>query len=119
MEYTEEVLIPRMADLMDDKLEKGFQSFERRFEKKMDEKFKNGFESFEKKMDLKFARQNYEIKEYVDKKLSNYTDKIFKKLDKKYEQEKQFRSKVVELFKKNKIGTAEDWAYLDGMVAGT
>lgn len=63
------------------------------------------------------AASEYRIKEYVDKKLENHTAELFKRLDKRYEKEKQFRRKVVELFKRHNIGTAEDLAFLDGIVS--
>lgn len=52
-------------------------------------------------------------------KLADYTSDIFKRLDKKYAREKQFKTKVVELFRKHNIGTPEEIAYLEGLSKGT
>ncbi|MBI5729433.1 MAG: hypothetical protein HY983_04325 [Candidatus Magasanikbacteria bacterium] len=49
---------------------------------------------------------NYDLRVYIDEKLSDYTSDIFKRLDKKYKQDVQFKEKVVELFSKHKIGAA-------------
>ena len=64
-------------------------------------------------------RNNYQSDVYVDEKLDYYTTDIFKRLDKKYQKEKQFKEKIVELFKKHKIGSSEDLAFLDGLVQGS
>ena len=64
------------------------------------------------------ADVKHELKSYIDDKLANYTSDIFKRLDKKYGKEKQFKTKVVELLRKHQIGTSEDLAYLEGLVDG-
>lgn len=91
LEYTDEFLIPRMSDLMDEKLEEKF--------------------------DKKLAVQTHELKDYVDKKLANSTAEIFQRLDRKYGTDKQFKTRVIELFKKHKIGAANDWNFLEGLMA--
>ena len=45
--------------------------------------------------------------------------KNLKLVDKKYQKEKQFKEKVVELFKKHKIGSATDLAFLEGLVSAS
>jgi hypothetical protein len=86
LEYTDEFLIPRLSDVIDDKI-----------------KTAN-------------AGQESRIKSYMDDKLADYTSDIFRRLDKKYKKEKQFKEKVVELFKKHKIGTGEDISFLEGYI---
>ena len=89
LEYTDELLIPKVGEIMDEKIKMGNASLE------------------------------HSLKSYIDDKLADYSSDIFKRLDKKYEKEKQFKSKVVELFRAHHIGTPEDVAYLEGLVHGT
>lgn len=84
-EFTDEVLLPRISDLI------------------------------EVKVDEKIARLEHNLKSYIDDKLADYTSDIFKRLEKKEIKEKEFKRKVVELFKKHDIGTSEDLAFLDGL----
>ncbi|MFA5813397.1 MAG: hypothetical protein WC862_02695 [Patescibacteria group bacterium] len=88
LEYTDEFLIPRFSELMDDKIKEAN------------------------------AKQTHEIKSYLDNRLADHTAELFSRLDRKYQSEKQFREKVVELFRKHQIGTTEDIAYLAGLAAG-
>ena len=60
----------------------------------------------------------HRLKSYIDDKLADYTSDIFKRLDKKYAQDKQFKVKVVGLLRTHKIGTAEEIAYLEGLAEG-
>ncbi|OGH71659.1 MAG: hypothetical protein A2921_04710 [Candidatus Magasanikbacteria bacterium RIFCSPLOWO2_01_FULL_43_20b] len=66
---------------------------------------------------VKDANANLEnrLKSYIDDKLADYTSDIFKRLEKKDIKEKEFKRKVVELFKRHDIGTTEDLAFLDGL----
>lgn len=93
LEYTDEFLIPKFSELMDYKLE-----------------------SVNGEWDKKFASQTHELKSYIDDKLADHTLEMFRRLDEKYQKEKQFRERVVALFKKNNIGSPEDIAYLEGLV---
>ncbi len=88
LEFTDEFLIPKMGELMDEKIK------------------------------IWNASLDHSLKSYIDDKLANYTSDIFKRLDKKYERERQFRSKIVELFRAHNIGKPEDIAYLEGLVGG-
>ncbi len=117
-EFTDQVLIPRMADLMDIKIDEKFDGFEKKvdkkfegFEKKMDKKF----EGFEKKMNKKFANHEYNMKTYIDEKLADYTSEIFSRLAKKEKKESDFRKTVVNILKKHNIGTEKELAYLKGL----
>lgn len=98
-EFTDEVLLPRMSDLMDDKLDKRFAQLDL-------------------ELDKRFAQQNYELKDYIDKKLADYTSDIFRRLEKRDIHDKHFKVKVVELFKKHRIGTEKELAFLEGLVSG-
>lgn len=61
------------------------------------------------------AQQENRLKDYIDRKLTDHTAELFKRLDEKYQKEKQFHEKVIDLFKKHKIGGPEDIAYLEGL----
>lgn len=100
LEFTDDFLIPKMSEMMDEKIKTGNALLE--------EKIKTGNANLE-----------HNLKSYIDDKLANYTSDIFKRLDKKYQKEKQFKEKVVELFKKHNIGSKEDLAFLEGLVAGS
>lgn len=89
LEFTDELLIPKMSELMDEKIKVGNASLE------------------------------HNLKSYIDDKLADYTSDIFKRLDKKYDKDRQFKNKVVELLRTHNIGTTEDLAYLEGLVEGT
>lgn len=66
-------------------------------------------------MDKKNAELEYKLKTYIDNKLAEYTSDIFKRLDKKYQKDLEFKKGVVALLKKHKIGSAEEIAYLAGL----
>ncbi len=97
LQFTEEVLMPSIGKMFND--------FEIKMDKKMDAKLKTSF-----------AKHTYEMKSYFDDKLADSTSDIFKRLDKKYEKDKQFKSRVVDVFRRSNIGTVEDIAYLQGML---
>ena len=63
------------------------------------------------------AGVEYRLKDYMDHKFADHTSDMFKRLDKRYEEDRQFKSKVVELFKKHRIGTEKDIAFLEGYLA--
>ena len=89
LEYTDGFLIPRLSDVMDEKIMAS--------EQRMDER-----------MNERMGKLEYDLKSYIDQKLdeklSEYTLMLFKKLDNRFERERQFKAKVVELFKKNNFG---------------
>ncbi len=107
LEFTDDFLIPKMGEMMDEKIEKGLQAFEVRFEAKMDGKINTAT-----------GKLNHDLKEFITEKQADTVSEIFERLDRKYQKEKQFKEKVLELFKKHNIGSSEDLAYLEGLVAG-
>ncbi len=129
LEFTEDILIPRIGDMMDEKMDKRFDAFEVKMDKKMDIRFDNfeakmdkKFDEFEIKIDDKLKKMKAEIehslKAYVDRKSTETIEEIFRRLEKKYGNDHAFREKVVEVLKKNKIGTEKDFAYFEGILAG-
>ncbi len=106
-EFTDQVLIPRMADLMDVKINENLGVFKEEINEK--------FEGFEKKMNKKFANHEYNMKTYIDEKLADYTSEIFSRLAKKEKKESDFRKTVVNILKKHNIGTEKELAYLKGL----
>ena len=85
-----------------------------RLEKRV-EKVEQGLGHVEQRL----GEVNYDLKVYIDEKLADYTSDIFNRLDKKYKKDGQFKEKVVELFRKHKIGTPEELAFLKGLVEGS
>ncbi|MFA4831669.1 MAG: hypothetical protein WC618_05930 [Patescibacteria group bacterium] len=104
--------------LMDTLVEFADQVLLPRFEKTVDQKI--GIANAQQTQEMKTAnaQQTHELKSYIDDKLAVHTAELFSRLDRKYQSEKQFREKVVELFRKHQIGTTEDIAYLAGLAAG-
>lgn len=102
LEYTDEFLIPKMSELMDEKIV----ASEQRIGERMNDRI---------------GKLEYDLKSYVDQKLdeklSEHTLALFKKLDSRFERERQFKEKVIELFKKNNFGTPEDIAFLEGLAS--
>ncbi len=96
-EFTEEVLLPRMSDLMEEKIIQSEVRTEGRLQKAL-------------------AQQTHDLKDYIDRKLADHTAEMFRRLDERYKKDKQFKEKILELFKRNNIGTPEDIAYLQGIV---
>ncbi|MEK7532731.1 MAG: hypothetical protein AAB579_03985 [Patescibacteria group bacterium] len=47
----------------------------------------------------------------------DHTAELFERLDAKSQKEKQFKGKVIEIFKKNNFGTPEDIAFLEGLAS--
>lgn len=101
LEYTDDFLLPKISDIMDEKIQKNNVKFEYNFNK----------------LERNFSKLEYNLKSYIDDKLADYTSDIFKRLDKKYQHDKKFKEKIVELLKKHHIGTEVDLAYLEGLVS--
>ncbi|OGH73861.1 MAG: hypothetical protein A3C90_01295 [Candidatus Magasanikbacteria bacterium RIFCSPHIGHO2_02_FULL_51_14] len=99
VEYTDQILIPRLEEMMDKKIV----SSEVRLKEHVDKKI---------------AGSEHRMMTYIDRKLTDSIAGLFKRLDAKYQKEKQFREKVVELLKRHNIGTSEDIAYLEGLAQG-
>lgn len=57
------------------------------------------------------------IMDYVDKRIATQTAEIFGRLDKRYEDDRQFKTRIVTLFKKHKIGSSKDIAFFEGYLA--
>lgn len=95
LEYTEEVLIPRFSDVVDDKIKES-----------------------EERIDQKFAKYNHELKDYIDRKLTDHTTELFRRLDARYDNDKKFKSKVLEILRRNNFASSEELAFLEGLVAG-
>lgn len=58
----------------------------------------------------------HELKEYIDKKLAENNDNLLKRLNIKFEKDKQFKTKEIALFKSHQIGAVEDIKFLEGCV---
>ena len=67
------------------------------------------------KLEEKVNRIEYNLKVYIDEKMADYTSDIFKRLEKKYQQDRCFKQKIVELLKKHKIGSLEEISFLEGL----
>lgn len=97
LEYTDQFLIPAMSEII---------------------KGESGTIKTEIKTEMKaeMAKLEHNLKSYIDDKLANYTSDIFKRLERTFQRDKAFKEKLVDVLKKNKIGTAEEIAFLEGVV---
>lgn len=95
-EFTEQVLLPQIETTVERAI----------------------IENVDKIVSGKTAGLEYNLKEYIDKKFDDHSTELFKRLERKEQKEKQFKEKVVDLFKRHNIGTPEDLAFLDGLVKG-
>lgn len=59
------------------------------------------------------------LKDYIDRKFSDHQTVLFKKMDEERKRDVQFKEKVIEIFRRQKIGSAEDIAYLEGLAFHT
>ena len=89
LEFTDEFLIPRFSELMDLKLKEA-----------------NG-------------QLEYNLKTYIDAKMADYTSDIFKRLEKRTIKDKEFKSRIVEILKRNKLAKDEELSFLQGLVEGS
>ena len=71
------------------------------------------FEEVATKSDL--GKSNHDLKAYIDRKMAEYHSDVFKRMEKEFQEDRQFQKKVIELFQAHQIGTAEDLAYLKGL----
>lgn len=94
LEFTEDILIPRLSEAMDEKIK-----------------------ASEERTNKNVKATEHNLKSYIDRKSTETTDEVFRRLEKKYGNDKAFREKVVQVLKKHKIGTAEDFAYFEGILA--
>jgi hypothetical protein len=115
LEYTDEFLIPKVSEIVESKVSEIVES-------KVSEIVESKVsEIVDKKINTALGVFGHNLKAYIDDKLADHTSDIFKRLDRKYQngkKDKKFKVKVVALFKKHHIGTREDVAFLDGLVAG-
>ena len=97
LESYDHFLIPAMSDMMDDKIKAS--------EGRMDQKLKESNAGLENR-----------LKSYIDDKLGEYTSEIFKRLEKTFQKDTAFKSKLIQLLRTHNIGTSEEIAFLEGMV---
>lgn len=67
---------------------------------------------------IEIGKSETRVMEHIDRRLTDFSTDLFKRLEQKFQTERQFKDKVVELFKRHNIGTSEDLAFLDGLVKG-
>jgi len=87
--------------------------FEEMATKKDLEQIRDDLGQMATKKDL--SKLNHDLKTYIDRKMAEYHSDVFKRLEKKFQQDKHFQKKVIELFQAHNIGTSEDLAYLEGL----
>ncbi len=84
---------------------KGFEAVDKRFEA-VDKRFEN----------LEGKVANLPSKEYVGDKIADAIVEIFNRLDRKGVKEKEFKSRIIGIIKRNNLASKEDIAYLEGLV---
>jgi hypothetical protein len=100
LEFTDEVLLPKMSELIQVTVKEEITGAEHRLKSHIREEI---------------AGVEHRMKTYIDRKLSDHTADLFKRLDERYQKDKQFKQKVVELLRRHNIGASEDIAFLEGL----
>lgn len=95
-EFADEFLIPRMDEMIKES------------EGRLNERIDN--------LGKRVAKLEYDLKSYIDDRMADYTSDIFKRLEKRYALDRKYKEKVLELVKRNNLGTSEEIAYLEGIV---
>ena len=63
------------------------------------------------------ADLEHRLKSHIDRRLQETVETLLKRIDKRFEEEKKFHHKIIEMFKKQHIGSVEDIAYLEGLTS--
>lgn len=103
--FTDEFLLPKVGEMMD-----GLRGEMGGLRDEM-----NGLKS---EMRKEMSAMEHRLKVYIDDKLADYTSDIFKRLEKRDIKDREFKARVVEILKRNKLASSEEVAYLDGLVRG-
>ena len=103
LEYTDEFLIPKIGEVVDEKINMSITKLE---------------QNINEKINISHAKLEHNLKDYIDRKGSQYMTDAFQKMEKTFQKDKAYKEKLISLLKKYKIGTNTDWAYLDGLVVG-
>ena len=90
LENTDEFLIPRFAEMV-----KGIVS-----------------PMFEKNNGL----LTHELKVYIDEKLNKQTEEIFTRLEKRFDRDKHFKEKLIEILRAHRIGTLDEMVALEQLL---
>ncbi|MBU2542853.1 hypothetical protein KJ785_04825 [Patescibacteria group bacterium] len=61
----------------------------------------------------------HRLKSYIDDKLADYTSDIFKRLEKHNIKEKEFKTKIVEIMRRNNLASGEELSFLEGLIQGS
>ncbi len=101
-------------------IKKGFDHVDERFEK-VDEQFEKvdeRFEKMEKRFDnLEATLENqYPDKNYLSDKLGDLAAEIGARIERKKEQDRQFKEKVIEILKRNSLAEKEEILFLEKLV---
>ena len=58
----------------------------------------------------------HELKEYIDEKLNKQTDEIFSRLERRFDRDREFKEKLIQILRVNKIGSTHDWVVLEQLL---
>ncbi len=79
------------------------------------------FRAMEERMEMRITKRigesEHRVLDYIDRRNGGQTAEMFRRLDKRYEDDRQFKTRIVTLFKKHKIGNTEDIAFFEGYLA--
>jgi len=104
--FDQEVLTPKLRE-QQTYVDQGFTSMQAYMDQ--------GFASMHKYVDSSVSHAVHELKDYIDTKLADYTSDIFKRLEQRFQRDREFKHHVVKLLRKHRIGTAEEVAFLEGL----
>ncbi len=118
LEYTDEFLMPKMQEMVTDAVSGAIAQSEHRMTDTINGAIAKSEQRTTDTINGAIAKSENRLMDYIDRRLTDSTAELFKKLEQKFQTERQFKDKVVELFKRHNIGTSEDLAFLDGLVKG-
>lgn len=112
LEAFEAVLVPAIDKAIVSKI---LESYDQLLLPAIDQMFNDNNARSNKQMKENNAEQENHMKDYIDRKFYNQLGEFSKRLDAKIEKEKQFKEKVIDLFKRYKMGTSEEIAFMEGL----
>ena len=102
LEYTDEFLIPRFAEVVKSMITEIVPPM-----------IEGAIEKNNKKLS---GQITYELKTYVDEKLNKQTEEIFTRLEKRFDRDKHFKEKLVEVLRAHRVGSLDEMTALEKLL---
>ena len=104
-EYTAKFLLPKIEELFEENNKKIF--------KEIFKEMSNQFEENNKKLS---GQITYDLKTYVDEKLNKQTEEIFMRLEKRFDRDKSFKEKLIEILRAHRVGSLDEMVALEHLL---